>query len=183
MYGLVNKAIRDMVCENFGQGTWETIRQKAEVEADSFIGMEPYPDDVTHRLVKAASEVLSMSPPDILKAFGEYWVIYTAKEGYGEMLDMAGDNLPDFLQNLDNLHARVGVSFPQLKPPSFECTDVDDDSMNLHYRSTREGLAPMVVGLVGGLGKRFDVEVDVTQVKSREDGADHDEFTIRYKPE
>ncbi|MEI2577471.1 heme NO-binding domain-containing protein [Scytonema sp. PRP1] len=183
MYGLVNKAIRDMVCEKFGEDTWETIRQKAEVEVDTFIGMEAYPDDITHRLVKAASEVLAMPPPEILKAFGEYWVIYTAEEGYGEMMDMAGDNLPDFLQNLDNLHARVGVSFPQLKPPSFECTDVAEESMNLHYRSSRQGLAPMVFGLVGGLGKRFNVEVDITQLRSREEGAEHDEFSIKYKPE
>lgn len=55
-----------------------------------------------------------------MQAFGGFWVQFTATEGYSELMDMSGDNLPEFLQNLDNLHAGVGVSFPQLKPPSFE---------------------------------------------------------------
>jgi Haem-NO-binding len=99
------------------------------------------------------------------------------------MMDMSGDTLPEFLENLDNLHARVGVSFPKLQPPSFECSDIEEDSLSLHYRSNREGLAPMVFGLVKGLGTRFDTEVDITQTQSRDDGAEHDEFLVKYKPQ
>jgi hypothetical protein len=182
MYGLVNKAIQDMVCGRFGEKIWKEIKQKAEVDVDVFISMEGYPDDLTHRLVKAASVVLNLSPSEIMQAFGEFWVKYTSEEGYGEMIDMSGDNLPEFLDNLDNLHARVGVSFPKLKPPSFECTDTEEASLKLHYRSSREGLAPMIVGLVKGLGTRFDTEVDITQTQSRDDGAEHDEFLVKYKP-
>ena len=181
MYGLVNKAIKDMVCERFGEDTWEIIKQKAEVDVDIFLSMDAYPDDVTHRLVKAASIVLGISAAEILQAFGEYWVLYTAKEGYGEMLDMAGDNLPEFLQNLDNLHSRVGLSFPQLKPPSFQCEEIDEDSLHLNYHSTRDGLAPMVKGLLKGLGERFQTEIAITQTSSREEGANHDEFLIDFK--
>ena len=182
MYGLVNKAIADMVRSKFGEETWQEIRQMAAVENDTFLSMEGYPDDVTHRLVKAGSQVLGLSPAQIMQAFGEFWVQFTASEGYGELMDMSGDNLPEFLQNLDNLHARVGVSFPQLKPPSFESYENDNENeLILEYRSEREGLAPMVLGLVKGLGDRFDTEVVVTHTQSREQGADHDEFTIKYK--
>ncbi len=182
MYGLVNKAIEDLVRSRFGVQIWKEIKQKAEVEVDVFISMEGYPDDITHRLVKAASSVLGLSPSEIMQAFGEYWVQYTAKEGYGEMMDMSGENLPEFLENLDNLHARVGVSFPQLKPPSFECTQMEEDSLSLHYRSTREGLDAMVIGLVKGLGTRFNTFVDITQTQKRDEGGDHDEFLVKYKP-
>lgn len=182
MYGLVNKAIADMVRTHFGEETWQQIREKAAVEQESFLSMEGYPDDVTHRLVKAGSEVLNLSPAQIMEAFGEFWVQYTASEGYGELMDMCGDSLPEFLQNLDNLHARVGVSFPQLKPPSFNCEEVDESELTLEYRSQREGLAPMVMGLVKGLGNRFDTEVDISQTQSRDAGADHDEFLVKYQP-
>jgi len=181
MYGLVNKAIEDMVCSHFGKDTWEEIKQKADLDIDVFISMDAYPDDVTHKLVRAASGVLGLSAEELLKAFGEYWVLYTAKEGYGEMLEMAGDNLPDFLQNLDNLHAHVGLSFQHLKPPSFQCTDRHEDSLHLHYQSTRVGLAPMVIGLIKGLGERFKTEINITQISSRDKGAEHDEFSIKYK--
>jgi hypothetical protein len=183
MYGLVNKAIADMVCSQFGQDTWQAIREKAAVEQDTFLSMEGYPDDVTHRLVKAASEVLQLSPGQVMEAFGQFWVKYTAQEGYGELLDMSGDTLPEFLQNLDNMHARVGVSFPKLQPPSFDCNETSEAELSLEYRSDREGLAPMVVGLVKGLGDRFDTEVDVTHTQSREAGAECDEFLIKYKPQ
>jgi hypothetical protein len=182
VYGLVNKAIQDMVCTRFGEDTWQKIKQTAEIDIDIFISMEGYPDDITHRLVKAASKILNLSSADIMQAFGEYWVQYTAQEGYGEMMDITGDTLPEFLENLDTLHARVGISFPHLQPPSFECTDVEEHSLNLHYHSDREGLSPMVIGLVRGLGTRFETEVNVVQTQSRENGADHDEFLVEYKP-
>ena len=182
MYGLVNKAIHDMVCSQFGEETWQKIRQRAEVEMDGFISMESYPDDLTHRLVKAASEVLELSPAQVMQAFGEYWVQYTAQEGYGELMEMTGDTLPEFLDNLDDLHSRVGVSFPRLRPPAFDCEEEDEQRLQLHYYSEREGLAPMVVGLVKGLGDRLDTEVEIQQTESRDDGADHDEFSIQYKP-
>lgn len=181
MYGLVNKAIEDMVCSNFGTETWQEIKQKANVESETFVSMEGYPDDVTHRLVKAASEVLKISPAEIMQAFGEYWVKYTAQEGYGEMLDMSGDTLPEFLENLDDMHARVGVIFPKLQPPSFECEEQEqEDALTLKYHSHRQGLAPMVNGLVKGLGERFDTDVEIVQTQSREDGHDCDEFSVKY---
>jgi hypothetical protein len=182
MYGLVNKAIEDMVRTQFGEEIWDKIRQQAGMVPDTFLSLEGYPDDLTHRLVKAASAVLGLSPAAIMEAFGEFWVQYTAREGYGELMDMSGDTLPEFLQNLDNLHARVGISFPQLKPPSFECNETDESVLNLEYRSEREGLAPMVVGLVKGLGSRFDTEVEVAQTQHRSEGVDYDEFLIKYKP-
>ncbi|WP_226889462.1 heme NO-binding domain-containing protein [Nostoc sp. MG11] len=65
MYGLINKAIRDMVCDRFGEEIWQTIKQKAEVKIDTFLRMEPYPDDLTHKLVKATSEVVGLSGAEI----------------------------------------------------------------------------------------------------------------------
>jgi len=173
MYGLVNQAIEEMVRSHFSDATWDAIKQKAEIKTEAFISMEGYPDDVTHRLVKAAAEVMH--------AFGKYWVQYTAQEGYGELMDMNGDDLPEFLENLDDLHARVGVIFPKLQPPSFDCNEADEDQLTLHYHSERKGLAPMVLGLVEGLGERFETEVDINQTQSREEGADHDQFSVKYK--
>ena len=52
--------------------------------------------------------------------------------------------------------------------------------MRRHYHSEREGLAPMVVGLLKGLGKRFETLVEVTHDKVRGEGSDHDEFVIHF---
>lgn len=175
MYGLVNKAVVDLVVSKFGQDTWNAIKKKAEVDIDVFVSMDGYPDDVTYRLVGAASDVLKIPPEQVLEAFGEHWVLYTAKEGYGPMLDASGGTLRQFLENLDALHARVALTMPELRPPRFRLVPVDDGTMLLEYHSTRQGLAPMVIGLLRGLSIRFNTPVDVTH--ARRDS--HDEFTIR----
>lgn len=180
MYGLVNKAIQEMVCDHFGEDAWQAIKALATTETENFISLESYPDDVTHRLVKAASQVLGISAAEIMENFGKYWVQFTGQEGYGEMMKLAGDDLPEFLGNLDDLHSRLGVIFPKMQPPSFQCTDQKQNTLNLHYYSHRQGMAPMVSGLVEGLGERFDTDVEITQTQAREQGDDHDVFSVTY---
>ncbi len=179
MYGLVNKAVEDLVVTKFGEPTWEAIRAKAGVEVEAFVSMGAYDDSVTYKLVGAASEVLGIPASAVLETFGEHWVLFTAQEGYGQFLDMAGDTFPTFLQALDAMHARVATSLKNLKPPSFWCTDVTSDSLVLHYKSHREGLASLIVGLLRGLGKRFDTAVETFHVP-RADGVDHETFQVKF---
>ena len=175
MYGLVNKAVVDLVLSKFGQDTWNAIKKKAEVDIDVFVSMDGYPDEITYRLVGAASEVLKIPPEKVLEAFGEHWVLYTAAEGYGPMLDASGKTLREFLENLDALHARVALTMPQLKPPRFRLIPVDDQTMKLEYYSTRQGLAPMVVGLLRGLSVRFKTPIEIAHASKE----GHEEFVIR----
>src|SRR5687768_3456302 len=148
MYGLVNKAVEDLVVSQFGADKWDAIKRKADLSMESFVAMNPYPDEITYKLVGAASEVLGLAPEQVLDAFGQWWMTWTAKEGYGEMLATAGTTFVEFLQNLDNMHARIGLSFPHLRPPSFSCTDVTERSLRLHHYTFRPGLAPFVMGLI-----------------------------------
>ena len=182
MYGMVNKAVEEMVCMHHGETVWEEIKSKAGVDVDVFMSNEGYPDDVTYRLVGAASEVLGLPAPRILEAFGEHWVLHTARDGYGGLMQAAGKSLPEFLANLPNFHSRVAMIFPKLQPPRFECSDVAATSLKLHYHTHRQGLAPFVVGLMQGLGKMFDTPVTVRLVQSRDDGADHDVFDVAWPP-
>ncbi len=181
MYGLVNRAIQQMVCTAHGEEIWEEVKRRADLEdLEFFASYEAYPDDVTHRLVAAVSEVLNLPASDVMHAFGAFWITYTANEGYEQLLDCTGETLPEFLDHLDHLHARAGLAFPELRPPSFRCRHEPDGSIDLEYRSSREGLAPMVTGLLEGLGQRFDTPVQVEQTASRRLGAPTDCFHIRH---
>lgn len=180
MYGLVNQALEDFVRQGFGDASWNRVRDGAGISVDMFVSMDSYPDDVTYKLVGAATEVLGLDAAQILEAFGEHWVLYTAQAGYGEMLAMFGSDLRSFLNNLDNLHSHVAMGFPALQPPSFAVEQIEGDpGLLLHYRSERAGLAPMVVGLLKGLGKRFSEEISVRQTAHRGPD-DHDVFRIDY---
>jgi len=181
MYGMVNKAVEDMVCRNFGAATWKLVKEQAGVDAEVFLSNEPYPDEVTYRLVAAASEFLRKPAEDILESLGEHWVLYTAQEGYGPLLRGAGRSLPEFLVNLPDFHGRVKMIFPQLRPPRFECTDITACSLKLHYFTHRQGLEYFVVGLIRGLGKMFETPVTVDLATARSQGADHDIFAVTWE--
>ena len=98
MYGLVNKAIEELVVSNFGEEKWELVKTKAGVDVDVFISNQGYPDELTYKLVGAASEVLGLPAEDILVAFGEHWVTQTAAKSYGPMMKSGGATLKEFLR-------------------------------------------------------------------------------------
>ena len=182
MYGLVNKAVEEMVCMHHGEPVWRRIKERAGVDEEVFISNQGYPDDLTYRLVAAASAELSLPAEAVLEAFGSHWVLHTARDAYGGLLQAAGRTLPEFFSNLPDFHTRVKMIFPKLEPPRFRCTDVTAGSMRLHYHTHRRGLTPFVVGLLKGLGTMFSTPVEVRLVASRDQGADHDEFDVVWVP-
>ncbi|MEO1574747.1 MAG: heme NO-binding domain-containing protein [Pseudomonadota bacterium] len=70
---------------------------------------------------------------------------------------------------------------PDLHPPQFSCQRIDHDVIEIEYRSTREGLAPMVIGLLEGLSERFGERVIVTQTQERATPEEPDVFQVRFE--
>jgi len=181
MYGLVNKAIQDLVTEKFGEDKWNEIKKLSGFEDDFFIGLQSYPDALTYTLVKNASKVLGADASVVMETFGEYWILYTVDEGYGGMMDLAGDNLPDFLNNLDMLHNRLNNIMPHLVAPQFSTRNETANSIELEYRSQREGMYPMVVGLLKGLCKRFKLEnYAINHIEHKADNKECEVFRIEW---
>jgi hypothetical protein len=181
MYGMVNKAIQDLIHSQHGEEVWLRIRGMAGVEEEMFISNEPYPDEITYRLVGAAAEVLAVPAAEVLRTFGRWWILHTAKVGYGHLMKASGRTLPEFLINLPNFHTRIVLIYPHLRPPEFECSDVTATSLRLCYRSHRRGLAPFVTGLLEGLGEMFHTPVTVRHEQSLDSGAPHDVFWVGWE--
>jgi len=180
MYGLVNKAVMDLVVTNFGEGKWEAIKSKAGVEVETFISNESYPDEMTFSLVGAASEELDLSPDQVLIAFGEHWVLKIAVESYGPMMKAGGKTLREFLVNLPNFHTRMEMIYPDLKPPRFSCSDVTDDGLKLHYSTHRTGLTSFVVGIIRGLGTLYGTPASCTLLETDANNPECDIFQITW---
>lgn len=180
MYGMVNKALEEMVCARCGEAAWDELKDRAGVDIDVFISNDPYPDEVTFRLVSAAAGVLDVAPGTVLEDFGRHWILCTAPKGYAELLDACGKTLPEFLANLPSFHTRIAMIFPQLQPPVFECSDWTERSVRLHYQTHRRGLTRFVEGALDGLGRRFATPLEITLEASRDAGADHDIFLLEW---
>jgi len=180
VYGMVNKAVEEMICLTHGEPMWERVKLRAGVDVDVFISNEAYPDNLTYQLIAALAELSDTPQEEILKAFGEHWLNRTAADGYGALMEAGGSTLPEFLANLPNLHSRITLIHPGLEPPHFTVESVGTGSLRLHYRTHRPGLTPFVVGLLQGLGQRFSTPVRVHLDQSRDAGADHDIFLVEW---
>ena len=182
MHGLVNQGIEDLAMHLGGEQLWHRIKAVAGVETQAFVGMDLYPDELTERLVSAAATVLELPASEVLHAFGRHWVRYTARKGYGAIFDTMGRTLPEFLGNVNAMHARLALTLPGIQPPSLLCEELAADRLLVRYWSPRRGLAPMVPGLLEGLAEIFRLDVRVTHTHERADDAEHDEFLVQYAP-
>lgn len=180
MYGMVNRALEELITGEFGAHTWESVKVAAGVDVDVFISGDGYPDEITYSLIGAATRILDVSAAELLQKFGVHWVTKTARAHYADLLASGGTSLPVFLSNLPRFHERIGLMFPHLDPPEFRCSEVAERSLRLHYFSHRAGLTHFVEGLILGLGAYFETPVNVSIVAKRSAGADHDEFLLSW---
>lgn len=180
MYGIVNKAIQDLVTDNFGADKWEAVKEKSGVDVDFFLSNEPYDDDITYKLAGAASEVSGLTVGQVLNAFGEWWILKTGKEKYGGLMAAGGNNLKEFLVNLPLFHNRIMLMYPKLTPPEFKVSDIEDNSIQIHYHSKREGLQEFVRGLLSGLAKMYAVKSKIELLQSRDEGNTHEIFKVSW---
>jgi len=180
MQGVIYKSIEDMVVAGHGAETWNAILKKAGVDDPAFVGMARYPDELAGRIVGAASAVLGAAPEDIMRAFGRHWTTHTAPTYYGDLMAFAGNSFVEVVKNLDQMHARISLIFPNYKPPSFKVEELGKGQLRLHYSSERAGLGPVVEGMMVGLGDRFGLDVQIKPERGRADGLDHDVFLVTY---
>jgi hypothetical protein len=182
MYGLIQKGLQDMISHPMGDQVWSEICKAASCEEFDFEPLHSYPDSLTASLIDACAKRMEVTHEEVLRQFGRYWVAFTAKEGYGPILDLFGNDLKSCLRNLNRMHGHMGAMMPDLKPPRFVVTDDGRDRIKLHYYSSRTGLAPMVVGLIEGLSEKFGEPISIRQIP-RHSGSDHDEFEIEMQPQ
>lgn len=180
MYGIINIAISDLVKENFGEDNWIAIKKRIGTEADYFLSNEPYHDSITYNLATAVAEEMQMPLVKVLELFGEWWILRTAKEKYGGLMELGGSNLKEFLLNLPMFHNRVMLIYPKLTPPEFKITDVTHNSVQLHYYSKRLGLREFVRGLLQGLGKMYNTPVFIEILEKNTDNPNHEIFKVSW---
>ena len=180
MYGIVNKAIEELVISNFGKDKWEIILEKSGIEHSFFICNETYDDAITYQLAQTISQEMNMSIDDVMIAFGEWWVVKTTRDKYSGLMQTGGSNLKQFLINLPAFHNRVMLHYPKLTPPEFKVSHIEERNLCLHYFSKREGLQEFVRGLIQGLGIIYSTETEIELLKSRSDGSDHEIFKISW---
>ena len=179
MYGMINKAIRTLVVRETSEEVWEQVLESSGIDEDVFEDLDAYDDSVTFALVGATSETLGLPASDVLEMFGVYWATDVAPKGYGEYFKAFGNDFKSFVSGLDEMHVRISKMLPSLQPPSFDIEELGENHFKIHYKSPREGLAPLAIGTLKGIAQHFGGEADIKQIEYKGTD-DHDVFDVQF---
>jgi len=168
------------VKSQYGEEAWNNITESASLDESMFVSMQAYPDEIALKMLGTASEVLAQDLSVLLKQFGRYWVLNTARKEYGPLFSFSGDNIRTFLANLNAMHEHLAVSFANLRQPSFRVEHQSEAVMDLHYESPRDGLTDFVLGLLDGLSEHFQEPFDCEVIEEKAKGAHHDVFRLQF---
>lgn len=56
MYGLILQSIVDLIKKKYGNDTWERVKKKARIDAESFSTHQQYGETIVQKIVKYLSE-------------------------------------------------------------------------------------------------------------------------------
>eukprot|EP00117_Sycon_ciliatum_P003398 scpid21713/ scgid8212/ Guanylate cyclase soluble subunit beta-2 len=182
MYGFMFKALERLIKSRFGDTIWTAILTDA-TETDLEHGFklhEMYPDSLLTKLVRSSITVLEKEKPELqmtanvlLELFGKEFFSWTVEYRYDNLLRILGSTLSDFLANLDALHDHLGTAYSGMQAPSFRCADSGKDVIYLYYYSVREGLYPIVSGIVKAVAREvYHVNISMEVVPEPEDNPD-----------
>jgi guanylate cyclase soluble subunit beta len=162
MYGVIHRAVRQMVLDRLGKHAWSEIESAAGIGYSQLISAELYDDEVTLALLDGAARRTGIDMDEFLFEFGRYWIRYAQSGSFGAILNFTGHDFPTFIRNLNRLHDSVREVMPKARMPRFALVSERQGEMLVEYRSTRQGLGPFVRGLLHGLLDHFGLMGEVT---------------------
>uniref|UniRef100_A0A915EG51 guanylate cyclase n=1 Tax=Ditylenchus dipsaci TaxID=166011 RepID=A0A915EG51_9BILA len=160
--------MRQLMVRKYGDEFWKECMQKAGFESGKEnIVNHYYPDSDTYAIVDAICDLSQIAKEEIWEMYGGYLIEYTMGNGWDEMLRCMSPNLKGFLNNLDSLHYFIDhvVYKANLRGPSFRCEETGDESIILHYFTSRSGLYPIVLGVIREVAERvFNLKISIVVI-------------------
>lgn len=173
MKGTIVKCLEEMVTTQFGAAQWKKSLEDAGSKAATlFLPFDDIDDAVVLNVITAVCNNLKLSLAQAADAFGMYWVNVYSQKMYPQYY-AKHRTAKDFLLNLDALHVTMTKTLKNARPPRFEYAWRDPKTLIMHYKSHR-GLIDFAVGLVKGIGKFYQEELEV-----KKSGADWIQVVFR----
>lgn len=166
MKGVIACCLADLVQTKFGKDKWETILVKSGLNPTTkFLCTQDIPDEAIMSVVQNTCDVLGITLTQAADAFGDYWVNDFATKVYKAYYPFYPEDksAKGFLLNMDSVHKMVTRNVPNAHPPRFEYEWKSDNTLIMHYKSAR-GLVDFLVGLIKGVGRFYNEELNVTKL-------------------
>ncbi|KAJ9514582.1 hypothetical protein QJQ45_016330 [Haematococcus lacustris] len=184
--GIIHLTYEDFVLHlPNGQQQWRSILEKAGQQEDPgwVKQMCPFNDAAIYSIVGATCEVLGQGAEEIGRSFGRHFIDAVTRLGYGKFLRSLSSSIIGFITTLNNLHMHLSAGAPAFVMPEFRTDKVEADSLELHYRSKRAGLASWVEGIIQGLAIDYydNMPLKMQLLRGRDDGScDHEVWKVTF---
>lgn len=179
MYGIINVAIENYVLNNYGENTWENVKSRYGTDIDFLLTEQPYNEEVFYKLAVLLAEETGITVDEALFNFGEH-IMKTTREKYSGVLESRGNNLREYLISLPNFHNRIMLIYPNLSPPEFGISNIEDNSICVHYMYKKKGISSFVLGYLNGLILIFKEKATAQWLKTIESGQPQEVFKISW---
>ena len=147
---MIHKGARHAVIKIFGKEAWETSLSISGLSEEHLISAAHYDDVMTYSLIEAISLQCNMTLNEVLRA-----------AGYGEIIALTGRNLVEFIENLDRMHESLNRTLPKAVLPSFQLISATPNRLEVIYKSQRDGLEELVLGIFEGVLEYFDEQMEI----------------------
>ncbi len=167
MKGIIVIALKGTVVDNFGYEAWQKSLERAGLSPHSYFrSMVDVPDETVVRVLEAVCAELNITLDQAGEAFGHYWMHKIVPRVYS-VFTYNIKSARQLLLKMDKIHEMVTRTIANARPPRFEYSWTDDNTLIMTYNSLR-GLIFLLPGLIRGVGKYFDEELSVRKLSDTE---------------
>lgn len=165
MYGLIHLGLRQMITDHLGPSAWSRICGKAGIEAnENLSSSDIFPDEETFKLIKLGSDEFGISLNEFLELFGFFWIMFVGCGKYAPLLKACGNDLAQFLENVNTLHASLSHVIPSANTGHFLVKERGDGWVLLRYAAARENMQYFLRGLIKGVCDYLKLQCDITMI-------------------
>jgi methyl-accepting chemotaxis protein len=163
MKGTIVQCVADLVQSVGGKEKWREILRKSNLPEDLRITRIADIDDaVIQTVLGNICEVLHLTLPQVIDAFGDYWVnVYAPK--YYKAYYYGINTARALIIGVDKIHEQVTKIMPNAHPPRFDFEEIGENTLRVHYKSHRK-MIDFYIGLVKGVGKFFKAPLTVKKL-------------------
>ncbi|XP_057364672.1 soluble guanylate cyclase 89Db-like isoform X1 [Daphnia carinata] len=157
MYGMLLESVQHFIQLEYGEETWLGILESVGYRNTVFRTHHIYPDELIMKLADAAVKLVAngSTRQDFLRFFGRCFVRYFSHYGYEKFIKVCGRYFCDFLTGIDNIHLQMRYMYPKMVSPSMYISHEDSEGVVLHYRTTRNGFCPYLIGQLHQIANDF----------------------------
>jgi Haem-NO-binding len=179
MKGVIFNLAEEVIVQSHGEDGWDALLDAAGLEG-SYSSLGNYPDGELARLVKAASQLLQLTPQEVVRRLGEGALPLLAARYPGFFAGHASTR-PFLLTLNDIIHAEVRKLYPGAEVPEFDFDDSDPAHLILGYRSARR-LCALAEGFIVGAARYYGEEVSLDQQRCMHRGDDRCVIRCAFTP-